>query len=210
MLYGRSSSVGLNGQWRRVLPLLIGGGLYHAYDFVQSRKNRADGPTRDGPPQPPVHRPPAWWYAPGGDRWKAWAVAAPVARTLAQWAVLTLLLLDGPRSAVATTGPSAAAVAGGYGALMSALLMAVLLLDWMFVGVVLAVVLIVVGLVPLLRLGSPRTADRRFGGCCGPLPLREPAPPVWWRPTCRRARAARLRLGRPAASRVRRLWGGVP
>lgn len=104
---GRSSSAALNGQWRRVLPLLIGGGLYPAFHFVPSRKNRADGPTRDGPPQPPVHRPPAWWAALGDARWRAWAAAAPVTRALAQWAVLTLLLVDGLRPAAALATPCA-------------------------------------------------------------------------------------------------------
>lgn len=63
LVKGRASSIALNGELMRSIPLVLGSDLYSAYGYVPSKLNRADGPTRDAEPPPPDLALPDWWHA---------------------------------------------------------------------------------------------------------------------------------------------------
>ena len=60
---GRSSSAALCHVQRTELPFVLGGGLYTGGLHVYSSKNRADGPSRNRPPDAPTKALPTWYQA---------------------------------------------------------------------------------------------------------------------------------------------------
>ncbi|CAE7269931.1 unnamed protein product, partial [Symbiodinium necroappetens] len=60
---GRSSSAALSHVQRTELPFVLGGGLYTGGLHIYSSKNRADGPSRDRPPEAPTKALPVWYEA---------------------------------------------------------------------------------------------------------------------------------------------------
>ncbi|CAE7310120.1 unnamed protein product, partial [Symbiodinium necroappetens] len=60
---GRSSSAALSHVQRTELPFVLGGGLYTGGLHIYSSKNRADGPSRNRPPEAPTKALPVWYEA---------------------------------------------------------------------------------------------------------------------------------------------------
>lgn len=57
---GRSSSPAINNSLQRGLCYPLGSGLYNYYMYYLSEENRADGPSRGRPPDPPSLDTPSW------------------------------------------------------------------------------------------------------------------------------------------------------
>ena len=60
---GRSSSAALSHVQQTELPFVLGGGLYTGGLHIYSSKNRADGPSRNRPPDAPTKAVPLWYEA---------------------------------------------------------------------------------------------------------------------------------------------------
>ena len=58
---GRAASKALNDEMKRSMCYPIGADLYGLYMYYASASNRADGPTRESPPEPPDLDLPDWW-----------------------------------------------------------------------------------------------------------------------------------------------------
>lgn len=58
---GRSSSKPINAELVKSIPPLLGADLYPFRGYFPSKLNRADGPTRSSPPDPPDMEEPWWW-----------------------------------------------------------------------------------------------------------------------------------------------------
>ena len=61
LIKGRSSSKQLCCEMKRSLCYALGGDIYGGYMYFPSEYNRADGPTRSRPPDPPDIPLPVWW-----------------------------------------------------------------------------------------------------------------------------------------------------
>lgn len=62
LVKGRSSSPGINRALKTSLAYPLGSGFYNYFMYYLSEENRADGPTRQRPPDPPDAELPGWFH----------------------------------------------------------------------------------------------------------------------------------------------------